>query len=806
MIRHYIKIAFRNMRKQKMYAAVKIGGFAIGIAACLLIALLVRNELSYDRQYANANRIYRVIGVFEGDKGVDFPAPMAKAIQNDFPAVEKAARLMPNRLFGGAGSNQFRRADQQDNFYEEGFSFADQDLVNILNLKMVYGDPKNALSKPFSLLISKRKADKYFPGENPVGKVVYLNNNTKMPITIGGVMENFPPTSHLQYDFFISLAGVSFWDGEQQTWNASNYGIYLLMKPGTNIPQFEKQLTRTVLSKYVVPNMQKNGSTDIDRVLKSAHLLMQPITDIHLRSYDIQDWQPRGDARFVWLFAAIAIFILIIACINFLNLSTARSANRAKEVGLRKVIGSPRAHLIRQFLIESILYSFISFLIGIVFAYSLLPIFNRIAGKDLSIDWADAWMLPALFLFAIIIGLVAGAYPSFYLSAFKPIKVLKGDLRRGSKNAVLRSTLVVFQFTTSLILLIGTFVVYRQMQFILNSKLGFDKEQVLLIQGTNTLKKNTQSFRDELLKLPQIKDVSISDYLPVSETKRNGNTFWKQGKVKEESGVFGQRWIVDDHYIKTMGMKVIAGRDFSRDMPTDSQSVIINQTMAKKLGLADAVGKIITNGGQDFPIVGVVEDFNFESMKSKIEPLCMQLGYSNDVVSVKLMGSGIQNTISSINSIWKTFSPHQAIRYVFLDEKFQAMYADVKRTSLIFTSFSILAVIVACLGLFALAAFMAEQRNKEISIRKVLGASVSGLFTLLTGNFLKLILLSMLIAIPAGWWLMTKWLQDFSYRTPIDWWIFLFAAMIIMSIALFTVSYQALKAALTNPVKNLRSE
>jgi len=381
MTRHYIKIAIRSMRRQKMYTAVKIGGFAIGISACLLIALLVKNELSYDRQIPNANRIYRIVGVFEGDKNVDFPAPMAKAIQNDFPAIEKTARIMPNRLFGGAGSNQFRRADQTDNFYEEGFCFADQELVDILHLKMVYGDPKNALTKPYSLLISKRKAYKYFPGENPIGKVVYLNNNTKMPITIGGVMENFPPTSHLQYDFFISLAGVSFWDGEQQNWDASNYGVYLLMRPGTNITEFEKQLTQTVLSKYVVPNMRKNESTDIDRVLKSAHLLLQPIADIHLKSYDIHDWESRGDARFVWLFAAIACFILIIACINFLNLSTARSANRAKEVGLRKVIGSPRGHLIRQFLIESILYSFLSFLIAVVIAYSLLPVFNRIAGK-----------------------------------------------------------------------------------------------------------------------------------------------------------------------------------------------------------------------------------------------------------------------------------------------------------------------------------------------------------------------------------------------------------------------------------------
>ena len=809
MIGHYIKIAIRNMSRQKMYAAVKIGGFAIGIAACLMIALLVKNELSYDTHYSSADRLYRLVGEFDNggkiEKSVSFPAPMAKAVAKDFPTIEQAGRIMPNNLFGGAGSNQFRRADKQHNTYEEGFCFADQETLDLLDINMVYGDRTTALAKPFSIVISKRKAEKYFPGENPVGKVVYLNDSPK-PIMIGGVMENFPATSHLQYDFFISLAGVSFWDGEQASWNASNYGIYLLMKPGTNIHDFEKQITQTVLRKYVVPEMQRKGSTEIEEVLKSSRLLMQPITDVHLKSYDIHDWEARGDIRFVWLFAAIASFILVIACINFLNLSTARSANRAKEVGLRKVIGSKRANLVRQFLTESILYSLISFLIAIIIAWSLLPLFNIMAGKELEIDWSEWMLLPILFLSATVVGVLAGLYPSFYLSAFKPISVLKGNLSRGFKNSSLRSGLVIFQFTTSLILLISTFVVYQQMQFISNSKIGYNKEQVVLIQGTNTLKEKTSALKNELLKLPEVSQVSVSDYLPVTGTKRNGNTFWKEGKVQEESGVTAQRWIVDHDYTKTLGMQMVAGRNFSKDMPTDSQSVIINQSMAGKIGYPDPVGKIITNGDQAFRVIGIVEDFNFETLKLQIEPLCMQLGNSNDLVSVRFKGNDIKSALTGIEKVWKDFLPHQSLRYVFLDESFAAMHAEVEKTSIIFTSFSVLAIIVACLGLFALASFMAEQRNKEISIRKVLGASISGLFAMLTGNFLKLIVISFLIAVPAAWWLMQRWLEDFAYRINIEWWVFAIAAFLLLLIALMTVSYQALKAALLNPIKSLRTE
>ena len=810
MITHYLRIAFRNMSRQKMYASIKVGGFAIGIAACLLIALLIRHELSYDTQYENASNVYRMVGGYinngKEEKGVAFPAPMAKAMKADFPQVEKAGRLMPNNLFYGAGSNQLRRDDAQDNTFEEGFAYADQELMDILQLPMVYGDRAKALAEPGTMVITRRKAEKYFPGQNPVGRLMFLNNNTKTPYKIGGVMEDWPSTSHLQYDFLLTLTGKSLWDGEQTWWMASNYSIYLQLKPGTDANQFAQTANATVKKKYFLPALLATGQIDAQQEVDKSRLYMQPIKDIHLKSYDMGDWETRGDIRFVWLFAAIACFILIIACINFLNLSTARSANRAKEVGLRKVIGSQRSSLIKQFLTESILYSCFAFALGFILAWVSLPYFNKVAGKSLSVPVNEWWMLPLFLAAALFIGLLAGLYPSFYLSSFKPIQVLKGQLSRGSKNTGLRSTLVIFQFTTSIILLIGTVVIYRQMQYVLHTKTGFDKDLVVMIQGAGTLGRRTADLKSELLKLPQVQQVSVSGYLPVAGTKRDGNPFWKEGKVKEDAPVSGQRWAIDDSYISTFGMKMVAGRNFSSAMPTDSQAAVINQAMADKIGYKDPIGKMITNGWEHFTIIGIVENFHFESMKQQVEPLCMVLRYSNDIVSVKIKGGDVKKTLTDITGTWKSFVPNQPIRYTFLDERFAAMYADLERTGIIFTCFAVLAIIVACLGLFALAAFMAEQRSKEMSIRKVLGASVAGLFMLLVRNFLKLILISMIIAVPIGWLLMQKWLEDYVYRISITWDVFLLAGLAILAIALATICYQAIKAVIANPIKSLRSE
>ncbi|HVY74661.1 MAG TPA: FtsX-like permease family protein, partial [Puia sp.] len=492
------------------------------------------------------------------------------------------------------------------------------------------------------------------------------------------------------------------------------------------------------------------------------------------------------------------------ACINFLNLSTARSANRAKEVGLRKVIGSSRINLIRQFLTESMLYSLLSFVIGIAIATLALPWFNKSTGVQLVFPWNEWWLLPVLFLSSCLIGLIAGIYPAFYLSYFKPINTLKGDLRLGSRNAGLRSTLVVFQFAVSIILIIGTTVIYKQMQYILNSKIGFNKDEIVMIKGADALRSQTASFKEELLRLPVVKNATVSDFLPIAGTKRNGNTFREEGK--EDQNIQTQRWVVDETYIPTLGMQLISGRNFSKDFHTDSASTIINKAMADQLGFADPIGKMITNGGEHLRVIGMVDNFYYENMKQEVHPLLMVLGNSNSIVSVKVNAANMKTALAAVERTWKEFMPNQSMRYDFLDQSYAAMYSDVERTQYISTGFALLALVIACLGLFALAAFMAEQRAKEVSIRKVLGASVSNLFSLLTRNFLKLILISLGIAIPAGWLLMNKWLQDYAYRIRISWDIFALAGIAVLFIALFTICWQAINAALANPIKSLRSE
>jgi putative ABC transport system permease protein len=726
MYNHNIKIGWRNLTKQKMYSAIKIGGLAMGLAACLLIALYIKEELSYDRYYSDADRIYRIVGKATDNgaiiKWVDFPPPMGKVLLKDFPEIEISARLLSISLFPGAGSNEIRPSDKSENTYEESFTYADEDFLDILQIPVIYGEKTHALKEPNTMVITKNKANKYFPGQNPVGKIMFLNNDKNKPWKISAVIQDPPTTSHLQYNFFLSLSGIEWWQGEQSSWDSNNYVDYILLRRGTNISQFEKKLTSDIANNYYLPTMLKAGDKNAEKELATFSLHLQPVGDIHLKSYDIKDGLIHGDIRFVLMFAAIACFIIVIACINFINLSTAKSANRAREIGLKKVAGASRNVLIKQFLTESLMFSFFSFVLGILIAWILLPYFNMVSARSLAIPWSAWWLAPITLMSAVIIGLIAGLYPSIYLSSFMPIQVLKGELSRGSKNSILRNSLFIFQFTASIILIISTVVIYNQMHFILNKKLGYNKEQIVLIQGANTLNKEVKNFKNELLNHPQVINVSISDYLPVTGTKRNGNTFWIEGKQNMESGVTAQFWRVDNDYIKTLGMKIIEGRDFNSALPSDSQAVIINQTLANKLNLKDPIGKRISNGSI-FEVIGVVEDFNFESLRDNIGGLCLNLGNSPSIISVKVNSSDMENTVAYISSVWKSFSPDQPIRYTFLDESYAKMYEDVKRLVNIITGFAILAIIIACLGLLGLSAFMAEQRTKEIGIRKVMGLS-----------------------------------------------------------------------------------
>jgi putative ABC transport system permease protein len=808
MIQSYLKTGWRNLLRQKTYSIIKVGGFAMGIAACILIALLIRDELSYDSLYPNGDRIYRIVGVMDDnghvEKGVHLQPPFASALLQDFPEIEKAGRYNNVELFGAANA-AIRRADQLENTYEDNITYIDHELLTMLGFPFVSGEPKTALASPYSIVITRHKAEKYFPGEDPIGKQLIINDDKEHPYTVAGVLSDISGKSHLNFDFMLTLTGKEFWKDEQTDWCCSNYPTYIMLKEGTDAAALEKKLSAKVLEKYILPRLIKQGRPDAEELVSKLRLELQPISDVHLHSQGIHDGLSHGDIRFVWMFGAVGAFVLIIACINFINLSTAKSANRSREVGLRKVVGSRRMDLIGQFMVESILYSIISFLLGVMLASMLLPYFNEMAGKQLSFPWTAWWVTPLMIVASLLIGLVAGLYPSFYMSAFKPAQVLKGSISRGARSSSMRATLVVCQFTISIVLIVGTFVIYRQMEFILNKKLGFNKDNVLVIEGTHMLGDKVSLFKERLLELRQIKGVSVGDYLPVQGTKRNGNQFFVAGQEKTDKPVPGQFWRADEDYLSVMEMKLVAGRNFNREIESDKEAVIINEEMAKQLGIKNPVGARITNG-EVRTVIGVVEDFHFESLKAKVEPVAIALGNSPTIVSARLNTDSASDVIKSVGAVWKEMAPNQPIRYTFLNQSYARMYDDVRRMGQVFTSCAAFAIIVACLGLFGLSAFITEQRSKEISIRLVLGASMKNILQLVMQNFVALVLLSFLIASPIAWYLMRAWLEDYSYRIEITWDMFAVAGIMCLLIAILTISYQSIRAALINPVRNLKSE
>lgn len=814
MIKENLKTAFRQMSKQKGFAAIKIGGFALGVVAFILIVLFIKDELSYDQHYPDLDRIYRIYIEYNLEEntisGASHPPPLAAAILDEFPEVESTARFNAWPDLEGPGNNNFRRADQEQNTYEEGFIYADQSLLDIFQFPFLYGEASTALSEPNTIVITEEKATKYFPNENPLGKTIILNNNTNKPFKISGVLADGAAKSHIQYNFFLSLTNHEFWPGEQGLWSVNFYDCYLKLKPNTDAIAFEKKLERIVRNHYAVTAVERGNAESIDAFSARCHLRLQPVNEVYLKttSVGIRDNLIHGDIRLVWFLGIIAIFILLLAAINFINLTTARSANRAKEVGLRKVLGSRRHTLVNQFLTESLLYSVLAFMIGLSTAGLLLPFFNQMTAKSIVMPWGEGWFFPSLILASLFIGLLAGIYPAFYLSSFRPMEALKGQWARGVEGRSLQNVLVVFQFTITIVLITATILINRQMSFILNKDLGFEKDQVILLEGTQTLGEKVHTLKENLLQLPEVKYVSISDFLPVKGGKRYGNLMWVENREDADQKVLVQRWRVDHDYIKTMGMQLLTGRDFNKEMPTDSQAVIVNQRLVEKMNLQDPIGMVITEGFlAPTKIIGVVEDFHFESFKEEITPLCLVLDDSNsESISVKVSSENVNALLAGLTNTWEKFLPNQPIRYNFLDARFAAAYDDIKRIGWIISCFSILAIALACLGLFALAAFMAEQRSKEMSIRKVLGASVSTIFRLLTQHFLLLILTSLGIATPLAWYFMKWWLENYNYRVDITMDIFVFAGIIVLFIALLTISYQAMKAAVRNPASVMQKE
>lgn len=805
MFRNHLKIAWRSIKKERLFTFIKVGGFAVGIAACLLIALFIIDELNYDRHYAKTDQIFRVVLQAEIDgemkKSTHFPLPMAKILEVDFPEIKKAGKIYGSTLSSG-GKRAFRSGDDTQNIFEKGFLYGDQNIFEILEIPLVQGDPKKALKDPGNIVISESKAEKYFFNGEALGQTLILDDNASRPYTITGVMPDFPSNSHLDFDFLLPI------EDSNLSWTSQNYFTYVLLDEKSDVEELQNKM-RSILENYIIPaQIQRGRDASFIEVLKSIEYKLQPISDIHLESdIEMADGLQHGDLRFVWLFAAIAGFILILACINFINLSTAKSASRAKEVGLRKTVGAFKNNLVAQFLTESVLFSIISFIIGVVTAWLLLPVFNSIAEKTIVMPWATRSFIPVLFISALIIGVIAGLYPAFYLSAFRPVNVLKGSLGTTGKSGKLRSGLVIFQFATSIVLIIGTLVIYEQMDFILKKELGYDKEHIVILEGASVLGSKSDNFKKQLLELPQVQQVSNSDYLPVDGSRRNQTTFNLIGEGSENSGVLSQTWRIDYDYIKTFGIQIVQGRDFSVEFASDSvNSIIINQKMAFDLGLKNPVGKQVDNNYQHWTIVGVVEDFHFKSLKEDISPVALTIGNDIGTIAVKIHSRNIKESLTAIGVIWDQNVPNQSLSYSFLDQRFTQMHKDVQRMGKIFNSFALFAIFVACLGLFALSAFMVEQRKKEISIRMVLGAPFKSIYQLLTLDFMKLILIAVAIAIPFGWHIMNRWLEDFAYRIDIGWQVFLSAATIALIIAILTISYQSISAALIQPLKSLRTE
>lgn len=811
MFTNNFKIAWRGLLKQRTYAAIQIGGLAIGIASCILISLFIKDEVSYDTHYEDGERIFRLANAYtdanDFGRWTLIQAPVRSILYESFPEIEKVSRIVV-REWKNAGDNQFRKVESKRNIYEKGFIYADPEILEILEVPMIYGVQKDALKQPNSIVLSRSKAEKYYPNENPVGKQIALNDGETV-LTIGGVMDDFPGTSHLQYDFIITLADFEFWPGEQTNWCCSNYEYYLKLKPGTDKMALEKKLLY-IRDNFVIPQLEARGATDVEDVKKFRSYYLQPVSNIYLNPDEVGDGLPsHGVLDVVRVLAIIAVIILLLACINFVNLSTAKSANRAKEVGLRKVIGSSRLDLIYQYLSESLLYSFSAILLGAMVSWFVLPWFNALTEKAISFPWMEWWFVSSLLLGVVVVGILSGGYPALYLSAFKPADVLKGKLRLGSRNVPLKNGLVVFQFVTSIVLIIGAMIVHRQMDFFLNKKLGFSKDQVITIESADTMGESRQAFKEALLQQSDVKQVTVSSYLPIAETAVNNYEFWQRGRKELDPGVEARVWSVDADYIETLGMHLVSGKDFLPSSNSDKESIIINQKMADLLNLDQPIGAtLVSNFGSPRRVIGVVEDFHFGSLAGPIGPLCMLPGKSGSQVIVKVESEDMEKTMQSITSLWDDFMPNQPIRYSFLDERFANTWTNrmLNRIESIFLVFAGLAISIACLGLFALSAFMVEQRAKEISIRKVLGASIKSILVLVTSGFVKLVFAAMLIAIPIGWYFMRQFLADFAYRIDLSWDVFLTSGLLAVFIAVLTVGHQALKVAFSNPVDSLRDE
>jgi putative ABC transport system permease protein len=794
MIKNYLKIALRNLWKHKVFSFINILGLTVGMTACFLIFSYIRIETSYDAFHSKADRIYRVVADIKTPTEVIHSAIPSWAVphnmKNEFPEIESAVRVSRTSLLVRKGDIKFQ---------EENSVWADSGFFQMFDFKLLKGDPKTALKEPFSIVFSETAAKKYFGNANPVGQTLLLTGDG-IPATVTGVMKDIPQNSHIKPDMVASMTTRTqkFNPKLDQQWGNYGAAAYVLLKPASNPKALEKKLPAF---------LEKRNGQEMRKSQMFVTLFLEPLKDVYLRSTR-ETPNETGSITNVYIFSIIAIFILAIACINFVNLTTARSAERAKEVGIRKVVGALKTQLARQFIGESLLLCLIAFILTIALTALLLPLFNQLAGKTvIESIFSKPSYIGILFVATLVIGLVAGSYPALVLSSFKPVVVLKGRFATGVKGILLRKGLVVAQFTISIALIIGTIIVYRQMQFMRNRDLGFSKDQMLVINTNGDPGKDV--LKQTVSDMPVVKSATMSSSVP------GGDNPGAYSEIENNKGDLQianlDLYFVDFDYIPHYKIKMVAGRAFSRDFLTDTtMAMVLNESAVKMFGYSSpqqAVGKRFKQWGREGTIIGVMKDFHFRALQEPIKPLSMRIEPGGcNLLSVHVTAANLPATIKSIENKWKTAIPNRPFSYYFLDEFFDRQYRSEERFGKLFLNFSILAIFISCLGLLGLASYSTMQRTKEIGVRKVMGASVSNIVNLLSKDFLILVLVSFFIAAPVAWYFMHEWLKDFTYRTPLSWWIFLGAGILALFIALFTISFQAIRAAVANPTKSLRTE
>ena len=791
MIRNYFKTAWRNLLRYKLFSGLNIFGLATGMACSILIFLWVLDELSFDNFNSNADRIFRLTAKVSDVNAAVVPPALAQAIKTQVPAIKNATRLAAAQEMITVGTKKF---DEKKMFY------ADSSFLQMFNYPLLQGNVSTVLSSPNSVVITEATAIKYFgTSDNIIGKTIYIDNDIKgTNLTVSGVLKNIPSNSHLKFDILLPIELYDRTNSPSSAW--TNFDVYVYFQLKDDVKPTPSRLNNI--------QQQANGILKKNNKETPASLAIQPLTDIHLHSNYMLDVAEQGNSSYVKTFALVALFIIIIACINFMNLATAVSGQRAKEVGLRKTVGALRRQLIAQFISESLLLSFISLLVAMLIVYTMLPLFNQLANKSISFNPFDVKILFGLLSIVVITGLVSGSYPAFFLSSFNLVKALKGT-KLLSHKSFLRNGLVVFQFSIAVVLIVSTLVIYSQLQYIQNRNIGFNKENLLYMRmpEVGDLKNNKDAMQATLAQYPDITNYTFTDELPTNLTSGSQLT-WRG--MNPGTQVIAYRLRVDENFSSTFDMQMAAGRFFSKDFGSDASGYVVNETALKvmKLDLRDAIGKMISISLEDkeAPIIGVVKDFNFKPLQQPIEPLVMKSNFSGGYVVMRTTPANIKKVINTLQATFHNVYGDYPFSYGFVNEDLSKLYVTEQRMGSLFNVFSVLSIVISSLGLFGLAAFATQRRIKEIGVRKVLGAGEAGIVALLSKDFIQLVLVSLIIAFPVAWYTMNKWLEGFAYRINISWWVFAIAGITAILIAFITVSFQAIKAAVANPVKSLRTE